>query len=49
MTLLLRDWRVVPVMREAESKEAWRERVLKPGFGQALLMGEVPVKLIRRK
>ncbi|EJD03263.1 cytochrome P450 [Fomitiporia mediterranea MF3/22] len=49
LTLLLRDWRVVPVMQAGESKEAWRKRILKPGFGQALLIGEVPLKLVRRK
>ncbi|KAL5483373.1 hypothetical protein ACEPAI_8604 [Sanghuangporus weigelae] len=49
LTLLLRDWRVVPVMKVGESKEAWRNRVLEPGFGQALLLGEVPVKLVKRK
>ena len=49
MTLLMRDWRVEAVMKEGETKQAWRERVLKPGFGQALLIGEVPVRLVRRK
>ena len=49
LTLLLRDWRVVPVLKGGESKEAWTVRILEPGFGQALLLGEVPVRLIRRR
>lgn len=49
LTLLLREWRVEPVYRDVEeTKEEWRERVLKPSFGQALLLGEVPVRFIRR-
>lgn len=49
LTLLMREWRVEAVMKSGESKEAWRARVLKPSFGEALLIGEVPLKLIRRK
>lgn len=48
LTLLLRDWRVEPVLRVGETKEQWRARVLKPSFGQALLLGEIPVRLFRR-
>lgn len=48
LTLILRDWRVEPVFRADETEEQWRARVLKPGFGQALLLGEVPVRLFRR-
>lgn len=49
LTLLLREWRVVPVMKDGESRESWRQRVLEPRFEEALLIGEVPLKLIRRK
>ena len=46
--MLLRDWRLV-VDLKGESRESWRKRMLDPGFGQALLIGEVPLKLLRRK
>ena len=48
LTLLLREWRVT-VDLKGESKEAWRQRVLAPSFAQALLIGEVPLRLVRRK
>lgn len=48
LTLLLRDWRIDLVLRSGETPAAWRERVLQPGFGQAMMLGEVPVKLVRR-
>ena len=47
LTMLLRDWRLV-IDLKGESRESWRNRVLAPGFGQALLIGEVPLKLVRR-
>ena len=48
ITMILREWEVV-VDLKGETTEQWRERVLAPKFGQALLIGEVPLKLIRRK
>ncbi|KAI5116138.1 hypothetical protein M0805_006319 [Coniferiporia weirii] len=48
LTLLLREWRIVPVMNVGESRDDWRSRILKPAFGQALLIGNVPLKLMRR-
>ncbi|KAI5120962.1 hypothetical protein M0805_006635 [Coniferiporia weirii] len=48
LTLLLREWRIVPVMNEGESRDDWRRRILKPAFGQALLIGNVPLRLVRR-
>ncbi|THH08156.1 hypothetical protein EW145_g2891 [Phellinidium pouzarii] len=48
LTLLLRDWRIEAVMNDGESRGDWRRRVLTPNFGQALLIGEVPLKLVRR-
>lgn len=49
LTLLLLEWRVEPVMKNGETKQAWRKRILEPSFGEALLIGEVPLKLVRRK
>ena len=48
LTMVLREWKVV-VDLNGESTESWRARVLAPSFGQALLIGEVPLKLVRRK
>ena len=48
LTMILREWRV-EVDLKGESKESWRERVLAPKFGGALMFGEVPLKLVRRK
>ena len=48
LTMILRDWRVV-VDLKGETTESWRKRVLAPGFGGALLIGKVPLKLVRRK
>jgi len=49
LTLLLRDWRVEPVLKPGETPVAWRARVLRPHFGMTLSFGEVPVRLVRRK
>lgn len=48
ITMVLREWKVV-VDLKGETTEQWRARVLAPEFGQALLIGEVPLKLVRRK
>jgi len=49
LTLLLREWKVLVELGENESREDWRKRVLEPKFGQALLIGAVPLKLVRRR
>ncbi|KAJ6488028.1 cytochrome P450 [Mycena sanguinolenta] len=50
LTLLLRDWQVLPVLSAGETKEAWRERVLNNvHVSITMKAGDFPVKLARRK
>lgn len=48
LTFLLRDWRIEIVLKEGETKEAWRRRVLAPKFEPSLTVGTVPVTFVRR-
>ena len=51
LTCLLREWRVEvepSSMLPGETSEEWRARVLKPKFGMALLLKEVPLRFVRR-
>ncbi|EJD03281.1 cytochrome P450 [Fomitiporia mediterranea MF3/22] len=49
LTLLLHEWRIVPALRDGETKEMWKERVMNPTLGMTLNVAEVPLKLVRRK
>ncbi|EJD03282.1 cytochrome P450 [Fomitiporia mediterranea MF3/22] len=49
LTLLLREWRVEPVLRDGETKEMWKERIMTPRLGMTMTVGEIPLKLVRRK
>ncbi|KAF7344607.1 hypothetical protein MSAN_01942900 [Mycena sanguinolenta] len=50
LTLLLRDWQVLPGLRAGETKEAWGARVLNnTRTGLTLTVADFPVKLARRR
>ncbi|KAL5485009.1 hypothetical protein ACEPAI_7651 [Sanghuangporus weigelae] len=49
LTLLLREWRVEVVLRDGETKEEWKARVLNPSLRVSMTVKEVPLKLVRRK
>ncbi|KAJ8517940.1 hypothetical protein ONZ45_g4933 [Pleurotus djamor] len=48
LTLLLRDWRIEPLLQAGETKDMWRARVMDARFVITLGIADVPVKLIRR-
>ncbi|EMD35589.1 hypothetical protein CERSUDRAFT_116316 [Gelatoporia subvermispora B] len=49
LSLLLRDWKIDPNLRDGETKDEWRERVLQGGMvGLAFGVREVPLILTRR-
>ncbi|KAJ7269943.1 cytochrome P450 [Mycena rebaudengoi] len=48
LALLLRDWKVMPLLRDGESNEAWRARVLDAHIVLTLGVTDVPVKFVRR-
>ncbi|KAF7344593.1 hypothetical protein MSAN_01941400 [Mycena sanguinolenta] len=50
LAMLLRDWQVLPVLRDGETKEAWRARVLNDvRVTITMKVGDFPIKLARRK
>ncbi|EJD03280.1 cytochrome P450 [Fomitiporia mediterranea MF3/22] len=49
LTLLLCEWRVELALKDGETKEMWKERVMNPSLAMTLTVGEVPLKLVRRK
>ncbi|KAF7344598.1 Cytochrome P450 [Mycena sanguinolenta] len=50
LAMLLRDWQVLPVLRDGETKEAWRVRVLNDvRVSITMKAGDFPIKLARRK
>ncbi|KAJ6595778.1 cytochrome P450 [Mycena vulgaris] len=49
LALLLRDWRVMPILRDGESKEAWGARVLDAHIVITLGVGDMPLRFERRK
>ncbi|KAG7441096.1 cytochrome P450 [Guyanagaster necrorhizus] len=48
LTLLLREWSVKPILREGESKQAWKDRVLDGVMMITLGVKDVPVTFVRR-
>ena len=48
LAMLLRDWRVEPLMKMGESKDEWRKRAFEVRLTLTLGIEAVPVKLIRR-
>ena len=48
LAMLLRDWRVEPLMKMGESKDEWRKRAFEVKLTLTLGIEAVPVKLVRR-
>ncbi|KAG6829040.1 hypothetical protein H0H87_012773, partial [Tephrocybe sp. NHM501043] len=48
LTMLLRDWRVEPMLKEGETKEAWQERVLDAHLVLTLGVADVPLRFTKR-
>jgi len=48
LTLLLRDFKVEPLLRVGETKEEWRDRVLEAKIALTLGVVDVPVRFVRR-
>ena len=49
MTMLLRDYRIEPTLREKETTAQWEERVLDGKLGITLGVKDVPVTFVRRR
>ncbi|KAF8138092.1 cytochrome P450, partial [Mycena galopus ATCC 62051] len=50
LALLLRDWQVLPVLRDGETKEAWGARVInKIHMSITMKAADFPIKLARRR
>ncbi|KAJ7666226.1 cytochrome P450 [Mycena polygramma] len=48
LALLLRDWKVTPVLRDGESKEAWKARIMDAKLVLTLGVQDVPLRFERR-
>ncbi|KAF9481644.1 cytochrome P450 [Pholiota conissans] len=48
LTMLLRQFKMEPILRSNETKEMWRERVMDAKLGLSLRVQDVPVRFIRR-
>lgn len=48
LSALLRDFKVIPVLKDGETKEQWKERVLDARIVLALGVADVPIKLVKR-
>lgn len=48
LTLLLRDFKVEPLLRVGETKEQWEDRVLDAKIALTLGVVDVPVRFVRR-
>ncbi|KAF8637894.1 hypothetical protein AX17_002517 [Amanita inopinata Kibby_2008] len=49
LAMLLRDWKVEPLLRPGETKDAWRNRVLDAKVLLMLGVSDVPIRLTRRR
>ncbi|KJA21395.1 hypothetical protein HYPSUDRAFT_42034 [Hypholoma sublateritium FD-334 SS-4] len=49
LTMLLKDYKMEPVMKKGETKEQWKKRVLSAKLGLTLGVEDVPVDFVRRK
>ncbi|KAJ7686679.1 cytochrome P450 [Mycena rosella] len=45
---LLRDWKVEPILREGETKEAWGARIMDARIVLTLGVRDIPVRFVRR-
>jgi len=48
LTLLLRDFRIVPLLGGGETKEQWKKKVLDVNIALTLGVRDVPIKFVRR-
>ncbi|KAJ7468034.1 cytochrome P450 [Mycena latifolia] len=48
LAYLLRDWKVLPILRDGESKEAWKARVMDANIVITLGVRDIPVRFVRR-
>jgi hypothetical protein len=48
LTLLLRDFKVEPLLRVGETKEQWQDRALEAKIAITLGVVDVPVRFVRR-
>lgn len=46
---LLRTWRVEPILREGESPDEWRRRVMVPHVFMTMGVDNIPVRLMARE
>jgi cytochrome P450 len=49
LTCLLKEWRVEVYLKEGETREEWRARMMDPKIQIALAVGKVPLRLVRRE
>ncbi|KAJ7359262.1 cytochrome P450 [Mycena albidolilacea] len=49
LALLLRDWKVLPVLRDGETKEAWGARMMDANIVLTLGVHDIPLRFERRK
>ncbi|KAF8345234.1 cytochrome P450 [Amanita rubescens] len=49
LTMLLRDWRVEPLLKSGESQDEWTKRVFEVKLTLTLGIGNVPVKFMKRQ
>ncbi|KAF8138090.1 cytochrome P450 [Mycena galopus ATCC 62051] len=49
LTLLLRDWQVLPILRDGGTKKAWAARVMDTHVVLLLGVADFPVRLVKRK
>lgn len=49
LTLLIRDWRIVPLLEGDETFEQWKGKVFDVTLLILLGIKNVPIKLVRRK
>ncbi|KAL4256226.1 cytochrome P450 family protein [Pleurotus pulmonarius] len=48
LTMVLRDWRVEPLLRPGETEEMWAQRALDARAGITLYVSDIPVRFVRR-
>ncbi|KDQ31693.1 hypothetical protein PLEOSDRAFT_1061813 [Pleurotus ostreatus PC15] len=48
LTMLLREWRIEPILQRGETKEEWKRRVMNGRLVPVLAITEVPVRFVRR-
>ncbi|KAG5634271.1 hypothetical protein H0H81_002585, partial [Sphagnurus paluster] len=48
LTMLIRDWRVEPILKDGETREAWQKRVLDAHLVLTLGVADVPLRFKRR-